>query len=175
MTTMYSAFFSSGLLAPPHTPHSSYNARYDPFDDHSAPDSDIDIDDDREITPTPQNHSLTTTSTAGTNQQRPRLRKRRSSLTVACSPMNAIRSPIRSAGAALQLQMHLPNPSRSRSGSLNQGVPADGYASNISLTAAGLGLGFRTSAGGNDSNSCAMETVSIIGRIRSSSVSGVLR
>ncbi|KAG6810834.1 hypothetical protein H0H92_010128 [Tricholoma furcatifolium] len=79
----------------------------------------------------------------------PRLRKRRSSLTIGTSPMNAIRSPARTAGAALQLQMHLPNPSRSRSGSL-------------SITGAAIA-------------NIASETTSLVGRMRSGSVSMGLR
>ncbi|KAG6815828.1 hypothetical protein H0H93_008942 [Arthromyces matolae] len=145
--TTYSAFFSSGLLAPRNVSHSYI---YDPSSPvlPSSPLSDSDVEleleTDREITPTPDTRPIPILAPAPQS----RLRKRRSSLTIgASSPMNAIRSPQRTAGAALQLQMHLPNPSRSRSGSL-------------STTGA---------------NNVASQATSLVGRMRSGSVGAVFR
>ena len=138
----YSAFFSSGLLAP-HTPNKKkINSSFSWDLDHSPsrPSSPIpipveslmDIDmasyDDRSVTPTPRiithlQHSpqpqLKIQATLS-----PKVRKRRSSLTQATSPMNTIRSPIRAANNAFHFQRQLytaigpASPSRSRSGSL---------------------------------------------------------
>ncbi|PPR05238.1 hypothetical protein CVT24_010343 [Panaeolus cyanescens] len=107
------------------------------------------IDDRRSLTPTPQTHgpansgagshlripapkiSADTASPNPNAQNTPRLRRRRSSLTQATSPMNAIKSPARAAGSALLLQMQLAgvttNPgliTRARSGSLTGAVVA---------------------------------------------------
>ncbi|KAF9465659.1 hypothetical protein BDZ94DRAFT_1253619 [Collybia nuda] len=71
--------------------------------------------------------------------------------------MNAIRSPARTAGAALQLQMHLPSPPRSRSGSLSTTAPTQDPYGNIGI--------------GN----LASEGTSLVGRMRSGSVGGALR
>ncbi|KAG6891122.1 hypothetical protein C0992_010416 [Termitomyces sp. T32_za158] len=138
--TTYSAFFSSGLLASRHAADSPYD--YDPSSPLS--DSDLEPDTDRENTPTPEN--ITRATPAPAVSQR-RHRKRRSSLTIATSPMNAIRSPQRNATAALQLQKHLPSPSRSRSGSL-------------SATGA---------------NNIASQGTSLVGRMRSGSIGAALR
>ncbi|KAK0452764.1 uncharacterized protein EV420DRAFT_1482072 [Desarmillaria tabescens] len=114
--TAYSAFFSSGLLAPRHifTANLNVNSFIDSpssplFDDAS----DIEVDDGR-------GHTLVTETTATTNSAlRPRLRKRRSSLSIGTS-INALKSPSRNASTALQFQIHLQaSPSRSRSGSLS--------------------------------------------------------
>ncbi|TFK37439.1 hypothetical protein BDQ12DRAFT_750947 [Crucibulum laeve] len=224
--TTYSAFFSSGLLAPHHafnskslmnlTQRPDY-ASYDSspmksfdsspmkgFDsspirdstpmktDYYAPsparasspmpipdDSDIEIDDDDEEedkqgTPTRRastsassvtsttsvataaslsSQTHTSASSNATNQPRPRLRKRRSSLTVAASPMAAIRSPVRTAGNAGQLQRHL-TPLRARSGS----VGADVFGS------------FSSIAGGN--GNVATQGTSLMSRMRSGSIGG---
>ena len=77
-----------------------------------------------------------TTSTATTTTAHPRLRRRRSSLTQATSPMNAIRSPTRAAGNALHhhLQIVPTATSRSRSGSLSVAGDAMGagtYSSSL--------------------------------------------
>lgn len=105
-------------------------------------DSFMDVDtasyynDSRSITPTPrtktpmqspQSPKTQTTPQAQSQQQQQQqqpkpLRKRRSSLTLAISPMNTIRSPTRTANNALQLQLQLLGPAspiRSRSGSLS--------------------------------------------------------
>lgn len=143
-----------------------------PIPDDSDVEFGLDMDVDRDATPT-QTHRGTLTSTSQSQnhvlprqQSQPRLRKRRSSITLAASPMNAIRSPARTAGAALHLQRHLPPPppggfggSRSRSGSLVQ-------AGELAL---GLGLG------GNDVRNVACESTSLVGRMRSGSVGGLLR
>ncbi|KAG6860004.1 hypothetical protein C0995_000648 [Termitomyces sp. Mi166 len=142
----YSAFFSSGLLASRNTAHPpyDYDASSPVLPSSPLSDSDIEPDTDRESTPTPDNISRAAPVPAA---PRPRLRKRRSSLTVGTSPMNAIRSPQRNASAALQLQMHLSSPSRSRSGSL--------------------------SAMGT--NNIASQSTSLVGRMRSGSVGAALR
>ena len=196
--TTYSAFFSSGLLAPHHayftsafprtptkqraegylspmtTPSPACPSSPMPIPDDSdvelAFDMDIDQkgkDGDNDATPT-QTHKGTLMSSSHflpkQQQPQPRLRKRRSSITLAASPMNAIRSPARTAGAALQLQRHLPPPppvglgARSRSGSLAQ--------------AGELGLDV---VGGNDMRNVARESTSLLGRMRSGSVGGLLR
>ncbi|KAG6864287.1 hypothetical protein C0991_010807 [Blastosporella zonata] len=157
--TTYSAFFSSGLLAPRHAAY--------PYPDAPSPispssplsDSDAELDIDRELTPTPDTiqrsaASATTTSIA---TPQPRLRKRRSSLTLGTSGMNAIRSPTRTAGAALQLQMHLASPSRSRSGSLSK-----------TSTTAGSDVYHNIGMG-----NIASEGTSLVGRMRSGSVGAV--
>ncbi|KAJ3890518.1 hypothetical protein GG344DRAFT_20940, partial [Lentinula edodes] len=119
--TTYSAFFSSGLLAAPHmsSSHSMYNNHIPRHGDVSpslltvtdALDDTSDIELDRSSTPT-----LTNIETS--MHQTQRLRRRRSSLTIGTSPINAIKSPSRAAGNALQLQRHLfTTPGRSRSGS----------------------------------------------------------
>ncbi|KAF8240266.1 hypothetical protein L208DRAFT_1384742 [Tricholoma matsutake] len=152
----YSAFFSSGLLAPPST---QYKFNYDKsspiIPSSSLPDSDIEVDTEHEDTPTrvlPPTPQLPAQSST-----RPRLRKRRSSLTIRTSPMTAIRSPTRNAGAALQLQLHLTtSPSRSRSGSFNRANETGIYN--------GGGIG-----------NIASESTSLVGRMRSGSVGSILR
>lgn len=191
MTTAYSAFFSSGLLAPHHDFTSNMNpsmSYYDvPIASPARPSSPMPIPGDSEIeddtegmdvdnesrtrrtrksatpTPGPITSSISTSSSSSTtgsnthvaNAPRPRLRRRKSSLTVASSPMNAIKSPARTAGAALQLQRHLASPVRSRSGSLNLGAGMFG---------AEEGTG-----------NVASEGTSLIGRMRSGSVGAALR
>jgi len=122
----YSAFFSSGLLAPCHYSQSRAHtpAPSSPIIIPSSPGDPIDID---RSTPTPSNlvdiNGQTTPNASHLNvptADRPRLRKRRSSVTIGVSPMNAIKSPIRNAGAALHRAINGPmSPNRSRSGSLN--------------------------------------------------------
>ena len=143
----YSAFFSSGLLAQhtPQKKFNSFSSYDDSLDvvfhrSPSRPSSPIPIPDDslmdvdvasynlsesrRSITPTPQTITPTQSpqpvkiqSKTQAASTQPKLRKRRSSLTQATSPMNAIRSPIRAANNALHLQRQL-SP-RLRSGSVS--------------------------------------------------------
>jgi hypothetical protein len=93
MSSSYSAFFSSGLLAPYH-------------------------DSSRAITPPPQAPSqmdtITPSSPNATTKNQPRLRRRRSSLTVSHSPFPGVKSPQRNARQALMS----PTTSRSRSNTL---------------------------------------------------------
>ncbi|KAJ3562632.1 hypothetical protein NP233_g9454 [Leucocoprinus birnbaumii] len=190
MATTYSAFFSSGLLAPPTlysktgTPPSSpgllpsspgfaplspgvtRGSSPTPMDDDSdIEDLDItmDVDSTRAITPTPSSAGgrSRSGSVASTVQQapRPRLRRRRSSINVATSPMNAIKSPQRNAGNALHLQQRIPplpttnSVGRSRSGSLSF-----------------LGLGAPSSADSSDAPKVASQSISLFGRMRSGSI-----
>ncbi len=113
--TAYSAFFSSGLLAPRHIFTANLNVNSF-IDSPSSPllddASDIEVDDDRHM-------SVPETMVAANSVLRPRLRKRRSSLSIGTS-INALKSPSRNASTALQIQIHLQSsPSRSRSGSLS--------------------------------------------------------
>ncbi|PBK64415.1 hypothetical protein ARMSODRAFT_1023274 [Armillaria solidipes] len=113
--TAYSAFFSSGLLAPRHIFTANLNVNSF-IDSPSSPllddASDIEVDDDRHM-------SVPETMVAANSVLRPRLRKRRSSLSIGTS-INALKSPSRNASTALQFQIHLQaSPSRSRSGSLS--------------------------------------------------------
>jgi len=95
----------------------------------------------RSVTPTPQAEGQTmpvqqspqcttqgteplTVTTATSSSTTPQPRRRRSSLTQATKPMNAIRSLTRGIGNALHLQMQLPaSTPRSRSGSRSLGAP----------------------------------------------------
>lgn len=140
----YSAFFSSGLLAQ-HTPQkkklNSSSFSWDAVMDHSParPSSPIPIPDDslmdidmtndndrRSITPTPQTKTpMQSPQPVKIQPVQPKLRKRRSSLTLATSPMNNIRSPARAANNALHIQRQLftaigPASPRSRSGSVSR-------------------------------------------------------
>ncbi|EAU90695.2 hypothetical protein CC1G_03964 [Coprinopsis cinerea okayama7 len=136
--------------------------------------SDAEMDDisKRDITPTQQSvlrastSSNTSTSSNGSvhgqppaGNGAPRLRKRRSSLSlsISVSPMNAIRSPIRTANAALQLQRHLG--SRSRSGSLVSSSVPPTATDNVFAVPGGMS---------------AKETTSLMGRLRSGSVGSTL-
>ncbi|TFK20261.1 hypothetical protein FA15DRAFT_659229 [Coprinopsis marcescibilis] len=181
--TGYSALFSAGLLATsygfPKTPSKDRSSNYSdtlplPLRDGSpvrpvsplpgSSDSDVDMDCDsaREATPTQQSVSAAAASTSATTttKSQPRLRKRRSSLTITTSPMTSIRSPMRTAGAALQLQRHLAlaSPgSRSRSGSMTQPPSAvEGTFSSVYVPGAGSSMG--------------TEGTSIMGRLRSGSM-----
>ncbi|KAF9524393.1 hypothetical protein CPB83DRAFT_861289 [Crepidotus variabilis] len=142
MSSTYSAFFASGLLAP-RTPLPKLQRRNtyqsgisEPWDDDaefssssSYPSSplrspndeslmDLDIpefldtsvhDSRRSVTPTPESERATPVPSpqGAKGDSRPRLRRRRSSLTQSVSPMNAIRSPSRTAGNAFHLQKQL--------------------------------------------------------------------
>ena len=137
----YSAFFSSGLLYnSAQKTINSWNVDYSPSRPSSPIPIPMDIDapsynDRRSITPTPQTKTPVQSPQPAKIQQPSRLRKRRSSLTQATSPMNAIRSPTRTAHNALHLQRQLstvgPVSSRSRSGSVSG---EDGPASRFSNT-----------------------------------------
>ncbi|KAJ3761748.1 hypothetical protein EV360DRAFT_67615 [Lentinula raphanica] len=144
--TTYSAFFSSGLLAPPHLYPSMYNNSNLDVEDHAS-----DMELDRSMTPTSTNMDG---SMSSVQQPQPRLRRRRSSLTIGASPLNTIKSPSRAAGTALQLQRHLYNtPSRSRSGSVSSVM---GNGEDIS-------------------SNIASEKTSLYRRMRSGSVGSVLK
>ncbi len=168
--SLYSPFFSSGLLAP-HTPRCRARNAFDsdfsePWDDSecspSCPSSPIPLPDDcameldahsvvkaadssetrRSVTPTPQSRQTTPVASpqavkGGSRDVRPRLRRRRSSLTQATSPIRAIRSPTRAAENAFNL--------RTRSGSLH----------------------------GDIISRLATEETSLVGRLRSGSCSNV--
>ena len=170
--SLYSSFFSSGLLAP-HTPRCRARNAFDsdisePWDDSecspSCPSSPIPLPDDcameldaysgvkvadpetrRSVTPTPQSRQTTPVASpqavrGGSRDVRPRLRRRRSSLTQATSPIRAMRSPTRAAENAFNLQR-----SRTRSGSLR----------------------------GDIMGHLATEETSLVGRLRSGSCSNV--
>ncbi|KIJ65379.1 hypothetical protein HYDPIDRAFT_174860 [Hydnomerulius pinastri MD-312] len=113
----YSAFFSSGLLAPyvarattpvpPSSPMLMSASPADPTDRQLS------------VTPTPIGHSpCTKASEAHINGDRPRMRRRRSSIKIGASPMALIKSPSRNAGAALQ-RTGIMSPTRSRAGSVS--------------------------------------------------------
>ncbi|KAL1738983.1 hypothetical protein HDZ31DRAFT_17812, partial [Schizophyllum fasciatum] len=95
----YSSFFASGLMAPPM--HSTYPANSQPT---TPTHSDVDLsDDDRGMDTTPQAAGPgSSAAMPASPTPAPRLRKRRSSLTLGMSPMNAIKSPARNAGDAWQ-------------------------------------------------------------------------
>ncbi|EMD39425.1 hypothetical protein CERSUDRAFT_93455 [Gelatoporia subvermispora B] len=100
MSTFYSSFFSSGLLAP--QPESF--PREDPTTPRAVP---VSLND---TTPTASSYPEDTDA-------RPRLRRRRSSLTVQASPLTPLKSstPIRNAASSFQRQSLLG--ARARSGS----------------------------------------------------------
>lgn len=122
--------------------------------DLSDADHDMDTDFKRDITPTQQSVARARAGSGSSNGTMPRLRRRRSSLTVATSPMNVIRSPIRTAGNALQLQMAI---GRSRSGSLATSPPTESV--------------FNFFGGGQNE---ASHGTSLMGRLRSGSVGAAL-
>ncbi|KAF9052246.1 hypothetical protein BDZ89DRAFT_1056596 [Hymenopellis radicata] len=106
----YSEFFSSGLLAPRFTPSLTPSSLDTAYEDCS----DIDVDTDREITPTPTPSSKSSQSSLNSNNPAnagpvQRLRKRRSSVSLAQSPVKAIKAVPRGL---------LNSPARSRSGSV---------------------------------------------------------
>ncbi|KAF5345241.1 hypothetical protein D9757_014073 [Collybiopsis confluens] len=113
--TTYSSFFSSGLLAAHHAVYNNFSTRelgsgLSPstltVSDSLEHTSDVELD--RSVTPTPMNIAQTGSSSVAQGfSAQPKLRRRRSSLTMATSPINAIKSPARSAGNAMQFQRHL--------------------------------------------------------------------
>ncbi|KAG9224269.1 hypothetical protein CCMSSC00406_0004768 [Pleurotus cornucopiae] len=168
----YSAFFSSGLLAPYQAYTSATASSFDMSPIRPAsplPGADI----ERSSTPTPSSHrnssdlplidedaAMPSTTHSPQSSAAPRLRRRRSSLTVGMSPMNTIKSPQRNAGAAMRFAHHsisISSPSRSRSGS--------------------IGAGNGSSMGGiaADLFGVASQGTSLVGRMRSGSVGGALR
>lgn len=170
MTAAYSAFFSSGLLAPPNLypkfGHSQSSPALPPtspvippplVDDSDTDDISMDTEEDaRSVTPTPsctsgRSRSGSTTSAIQAGQK-PRLRRRRSSINANTSPMNVIKSPQRNAENALQLQRSI---GRSRAGSFSF-----------------LGLGGVPHGPVPDSPNVASQTTSFISRMRSGSVGG---
>ncbi len=113
----YSAFFSSGLLAPRFTLSLAPTSLETAYEDCS----DIDVDTDREITPTPTPSSESSQSSFN-NSNPPanagpvqRLRKRRSSVSLAQSPVKAIKAVPRGL---------LNSPARARSGSVGTNMKA---------------------------------------------------
>lgn len=187
MTTAYSAFFSSGLLAPPQLyPKSARTPPSSPgllpsspglvpsprsaspvADDSDIEDFDINMDTDeprRFPTPTPssvggrsRSGSVVSVAQHAQQAQKPRLRRRRSSINVGTSPMNVIKSPQRNAGSALQLQQRL-------SGSI-------GRSRGGSLSFLGLGPP-STEPNSQNGQNVASQSTSLLGRMRSGSVGG---
>ncbi|KAI0262335.1 hypothetical protein BC834DRAFT_972129 [Gloeopeniophorella convolvens] len=140
--TGYSSIFSSGLLATPRP-----SGPVDPYAAPSRPDSPTHMDTDLDVTPTKPNTPLfpyadeasdyfasrsRTSSNASTASSvlgnAPRLRRRRSSLSVATSGLGAVKSPQRSAGAALQRTSLMGPIGRTRSGSIDVGARTDGMS-----------------------------------------------
>ncbi|KAF9224202.1 hypothetical protein BS17DRAFT_880191 [Gyrodon lividus] len=114
----YSAFFSSGLLAPyvprcttPIPPSSPMLMSASPGDP---------VDRQLSVTPTPigQNSPYSKATDGHTNGDRPRMRRRRSSMNIGANPMALIKSPVRNAGAALQ-RTGIMSPTRSRAASVS--------------------------------------------------------
>ncbi|KAF8837362.1 hypothetical protein BDN67DRAFT_1004985 [Paxillus ammoniavirescens] len=114
----YSAFFSSGLLAPyvsrattPVPPSSPMLISASPVDP---------VDRQLSVTPTPmgQKSPYPKATSTHTNGDRPQMRRRRSSMNIGASPMALIKSPARNAGAALQ-RSGIMSPTRSRAASVS--------------------------------------------------------
>ncbi|KIK52117.1 hypothetical protein GYMLUDRAFT_251471 [Collybiopsis luxurians FD-317 M1] len=167
--TAYSSFFSSGLLAAHHAVYNNFShsrsddvspslfGLSDPLDDSS------DIEMDRSSTPVPPTNAQPAPWAQSAQTGQPKLRRRKSSLTMATSPMNMIKSPSRSAGNAIQLQRHLfASPSRSRSGSAS------------SVLSIGEELAPHQTVS-NGSNDVASKSNSLFGRMRSGSVGSALK
>ena len=73
---------------------------------------------DRQLNVTPTHTNLCAKALeAQTHAERPRMRRRRSSVNVATSPMALIKSPVRNAGAALQ-RTGIMSPARHRAASV---------------------------------------------------------
>ncbi|KAG7089002.1 hypothetical protein E1B28_012951 [Marasmius oreades] len=125
MTTTYSAFFSSGLLAPP-TSNTYARPRLDSTSTITSDDIDdaSDLDESGSMSYATY-RKRTTSSNLKSKSSQPALRKRKSSvsLNVTTSPVAQLRSPSRAVENALSFQRHLqyaqgtPSKSRSRSGS----------------------------------------------------------
>ncbi|KAG0704561.1 hypothetical protein DFH29DRAFT_910876 [Suillus ampliporus] len=117
MMVTYSAFFSSGLLAP-YRPRATTTAPpSSPMPMPSSPTHPVDRD--LSVTPTPSSKSnnINAVAVPTANADHPRMRRRRSSINIAANPMALIKSPSRNAGSALQ-RTGVMSPTRSRAGSV---------------------------------------------------------
>lgn len=167
MASFYSSFFSSGLLAP----HPADGVPADasrsttPVADPSTPRPVHKALDD--TTPTSNNVAGLLSSASSNNvlpaltaqaADRPRLRRRRSSLGVAASPVAAIKASTQGARstASVRQSLAVASPNRTRSGSVTESVLVSRVAA---MTVA------------ND----ATKSTSLIGRLRSGSVGAALR
>jgi hypothetical protein len=136
----YSDFFSSGLLASSRfgesRAHTSTPSLPSPISSTS--------NDNQNSMPACSNEPAadTTTKTALSSSQTSRSRRRRSSLSASASPMGAIKSSARSAGAAGQRAMNTATSGRNRSGSI-------GSANNTVTVFATVGRGRSRSIGGS--------------------------
>ncbi|KAG2030558.1 hypothetical protein BDR03DRAFT_1095945 [Suillus americanus] len=111
----YSAFFSSGLLAPYHARATTPAPPSSPMPMQSSPMHPVDRD--LSVTPTPSGNSNNVVAVPTANPDRPRMRKRRSSMNIGANPMALIKSPTRNAGSAFQ-RTGVMSPTRSRAGSI---------------------------------------------------------
>lgn len=171
MTATYSAFFSSGLLAPPN--ELSYPAMRSRQDSTSstfsvssflASPSAIYGDRERDVSAYDDTSDVETEvvkrERTKSSQGAPKtVRRRRSSLSINASPMTHVRSPSRAVESSLALQRHLQTPSRSRSGS---------------LTAAGLAMGAMPSQSQRNASDVDA-TMKVRTRMRSGSVGEALK
>lgn len=139
----YSSFFSSGLLAPQRDATApEYQCPPSPIGRFDIGIDDSDADMDAILSVSRVRSGSSGENKLSINTSHPRLKKRRSSSALASSPMSAIRSPMRAANSALQVQRHLPGtPTRSRSGSLNT-------ANNIASQSTSLMGRFRSNSTG---------------------------
>jgi hypothetical protein len=164
----YSSIFSAGLLASPR-PQGHPNSA-----DYATPDCSINMDSDSDTTPTKFNPLPTPSSSedvmnyfaqrgrASSNASvtssvlggAPRLRRRRSSLSIANNGLNAVKSPQRNAGMALQRTALMSPGGRAHSGSTDKG--------SVDLSCVGEGHGLVPSRVGS-------------GRSRSGSTGGAMR
>lgn len=98
----YSAFFSSGLLAPRIARYTTPVLPSSPMAISTSPGDPV----DRQLSLTPtqigQTRPFPKAPEAHTNAERPAMRRRRSSINIGVNPMALIKSPVRNAGAALQ-------------------------------------------------------------------------
>ncbi|KAG2346025.1 hypothetical protein BDR05DRAFT_960330 [Suillus weaverae] len=111
----YSAFFSSGLLAPYHPRATTPVPPSSPMPMTSSPMHPVDRD--LSVTPTPCGNSNNVVSVPTASADRPRMRRRRSSMNIGANPMALIKSPTRNVGSALQ-RTGIMSPTRSRAGSM---------------------------------------------------------
>jgi hypothetical protein len=111
----YSAFFSSGLLAPYHPRATTPAPPPLPMPMPSSPMHPVDRD--LSVTPTPGGNSNNVVAVTTANADRPRMRRRRSSMNIGVNPMALIKSPTRNAGSAFQ-RTGVMSPTRSRAGSI---------------------------------------------------------
>ncbi|KAI0744224.1 hypothetical protein C8Q80DRAFT_1272792 [Daedaleopsis nitida] len=169
MATFYSSFFSSGLLAPqaltprsttprpssPTTPRAASSSLPDettPTAPATLPDRDHPhVGDDSQVLPT--------ISVAPSDDSRPRLRRRRSSLAGAGSPLTAMKTsaPVRQAAASAQRSL------RSRSGS------------DASILSTASGIATFVDHSGSPTARSSPKPGGIVGRLRSGSLGTALR